>query len=452
MRWSAHQSVASSLTAIGACSRNESDAEDRDDVEGESRSVYGRAVDGEMADRCDVPVMRHAVELNRPSRRRALASRYAWLSAAAIIIFLAGGWWWQSARIPVGSHVNAVAQPQSRPSGVICVDSGTLRLPLLNVGSVVVEGPARFELERPKRMRVDLGRIRVEVTEPSGYGFVVATPHGEVTDLGTEFGIDVNDSKTSDIVVFEGQVDLRAGVPGRPGALAERLVGGDAVSFASDGQLSRIMSISTDGTATFMRLPRISTGTPSPLISNVSDRLKNTKRFYEIVPGGFREDVLAYVDRKFHNWNGVDARGLPSSLVGADYVKTFNSDKLRSKVEIAVEVARPARLFVFIDDRIDVPTWLKDGFKATGDKIGLDAGDFVASDQKKSFLPTGVGPGKSLDAVFSVWERRVMERGIVLLGPIPVRLEGTAMYGIAAVEMQSNDTRQESQSASGTTK
>ena len=58
-------------------------------------------------------------------------------------------------------------------------------------------------------------------------------------------------------------------------------------------------------------------------------------KYYEIVPGGMREDAVAFVDRDYQ-WNGVDAKGIPSYLVGGDYVKTFNDDKVAQNLVITV--------------------------------------------------------------------------------------------------------------------
>ena len=50
--------------------------------------------------------------------------------------------------------------------------------------------------------------MTLHVTNPRGRGFVVETPQGQVTDLGTEFGVDVAGDSNTDVVVFEGAVNL----------------------------------------------------------------------------------------------------------------------------------------------------------------------------------------------------------------------------------------------------
>ena len=68
--------------------------------------------------------------------------------------------------------------------------------------------------------------------------------------------------------------------------------------------------------------------------------------------------------------------GIPSYLLGGDYVKTFNDDKLNREVEIQVTLDRPAVLYVLLDKRSPVPDWLREDFFNTGDEIGIDGGGY----------------------------------------------------------------------------
>ena len=85
----------------------------------------------------------------------------------------------------------------------------TTELELARIGSVILEGPTDFELVGPMRARLTKGKIRFRVTDKHGRGFVVDTPYGEITDLGTEFGVDVQEQEPTSLVVFDGEVDLR---------------------------------------------------------------------------------------------------------------------------------------------------------------------------------------------------------------------------------------------------
>ena len=72
--------------------------------------------------------------------------------------------------------------------------------------SVLLEGPARFEITGPKSARLDHGRLVARVTEVRGRGFVIDGPSGRVVDLGTEFGVSVERSGEMEVHVLEGTV------------------------------------------------------------------------------------------------------------------------------------------------------------------------------------------------------------------------------------------------------
>ena len=55
----------------------------------------------------------------------------------------------------------------------------------------------------------------------------------------------------------------------------------------------------------------------------------------------------------------MSAAGLPDGLRGADYVRTFNNDKLRQDYELTIQLACAADLYVFTDDRVMAPDWVR---------------------------------------------------------------------------------------------
>jgi hypothetical protein len=366
------------------------------------------------------------------------------IAACTVMLISVGGlWWWIDQRIAddraplriAGTTNTSIPQVTS-----IKLNSGSSKLELAGIGTVAVEGPAEFELTGPMRARLNRGRIKVHVTQESGRGFVVETPDGEVTDLGTEFGLDVADEPGTGLVVFQGIVDLRVGETEQISdeSPVSRLVEGDGVRFTKAGRLDRIMSVITSGDGMFQLLGG-SEDAMASVITNVTDNIRtgDMKKFYEIVPGGLREDARAYVDRQEHEWNGLSSKGMPEYLVGADYVKPFNRDKLRQDIELEVTLSATARLFVIWDDRLTPPEWLKEGFERNGDRIGLDMG--------KSFTDRGemitnsmkeTGPGNSIDQKFSIWEKKdVANAGKVKLGATGAKSRSSAMYGIAALRV-----------------
>ena len=138
-----------------------------------------------------------------------------------------------------------------------------------------------------------------------------------------------------------------------------------------------------------------------------------------------------------HEWNGVDASGIPGFLRGIEYVMPFNDDKFATVFELSVQLARPAMLYVFLSDTVPVPDWLRRDFIDTGFDIGLDEG-------RNRFIPsrqTMTGPGQSIDTICSIWSRRVDTPGVIPLGSIqrPAEPPGFNMYGIAVAELKADE-------------
>jgi FecR protein len=378
--------------------------------------------------------------------RQVVAYRPRWLSVrtlgwglCAVLLLAVGNWvWWSTAGKQVANGPNVGAggpAPKSPAISSIELAKGATTLTLDKIGSVVVEGPADFKLTGPMRCRLNRGRIRVHISQPGAHGFVVETPDGEVTDLGTEFGLEVaerqNSGLNSGLVVFKGAVDLRIA----DDRLAmgtdrvRRLEQGDGVLFERGGATSRVVSVIASDVPTFRQGSELPASGLCSLIVGISDNLRaaNATKFYEIVPGGLHEGVLAYVDRDTYEWIGAGESGLPPYLNGADYIKPFNDDKLSNNINIVVSLGRPSRLFVFFDDRVAPPQWLKDDFRQTGDKIAMDQ---YNEESPATHIST-----------FSIWERTVAKPGPITFGPCQLSSErGSNMYSIAAVPLENSET------------
>jgi hypothetical protein len=372
-------------------------------------------------------------------------SMAAWGTVAvAVSVVLAWGpamsWIYPDAAGPaVASLPAGVSWPEVT---AVSIESGSVELGLANIGTVRIEGPADFKLLGPHRARLDRGRLKLRVTDIQGHGFVVETPHGEITDLGTEFALEVSDDGNTGVVVYDGKVDLRVpsgGADSQQGSIPDgrRLERGDGVVVDEQGKIQRIMSI-VSGKWGDLSQRQGTASAASPLIVEARDNLRygDTMGFYQITPGGLREDSIAYVDRVGHEWNGVDDRGLPSYLVGADYVMPFNNDKMRTDFELEVTLSRPAMLYVFFDKRIAPPEWLAREFSKVGDEIGLDMGPIIRRDGVQvCSAEQAVGPGNSVDEIYEVWCREVPQAGKVVLGANLGQSIHTGMYGIAATEL-----------------
>jgi hypothetical protein len=369
---------------------------------------------------------------------------------ACSIAFVLGGLWWtvrpDLATIPLQRNNSDSATAAFTATSITLPSGSSTRMHFDKVGYATIHGPATFQMLGPMRARLDSGRIRMRVTEKTGHGFVVETPDGDITDLGTEFGVNVMSGNRTALAVFEGAVDLQVADQKTLVPRVERLVGGDGVLFNKGGQMNRLNSIMTSSGAKFEVCGEESpVSFDDPLIVDMYDNLPSgtTKRYYEIVTKGMAEDALAYVDRLEHNWNGLSSEpGMPRYLREADYVKTFCDDKRRNDPDfkLTVVVKRPTTLYVLYDRRLEVPRWLSQSFYLTNDRIGMDTGKRFPGDDKQSGVKgiAGIGPGQSIDLEFDVWKRAIDKPGPVILGPNGVnrqRFFAANMYGVVAVAL-----------------
>jgi FecR protein len=323
-----------------------------------------------------------------------------------------------------------------KPGDRLKFESGWVNLFLANGAELLVEGPADVQFVSVQNVFARQGKLAARVG-PGAVGLRIDTPHAQVTDRGTAFGISVDGDSHTSVVVYEGKVDLDvvgagAGTPPR-----RRLQSGEAISVDRAGQLSRITTVER---ADFLEPPQISFGGVSEnrLITSVSDNVRSleTAKYYRVIPHGFQEDCRAYVDR-LHEWNGVDVRKLPAFLVGGDYVMTYNDDKITTEIQIALSIGQPANVYVLIDDRVPPPDWLMRDFIDTKWDVGCDEG------WEDKIIDTGVGAGNSIDHVFSVWRRVVSEPTTVLFGPLsyqqspPPKVDDKrSMYGIVVTPLR----------------
>ena len=183
------------------------------------------------------------IDPERPSRRPAA---WAFGMAAGILLAAFLGWWLGLHRGPKATDesiawlVNAQdcrwADGQSPEEGlktgfVLNVESGLAEIRFRKGTRLVLSGPARLELLSDNSARLHRGRATARVPERA-IGFELQSPQGKVIDLGTEFGVAVGEDGTTEVAVFEGEVETAAS--GQPAMRlqtnqAVRMVGGKVV-------------------------------------------------------------------------------------------------------------------------------------------------------------------------------------------------------------------------------
>jgi ferric-dicitrate binding protein FerR (iron transport regulator) len=104
-----------------------------------------------------------------------------------------------------GAPYEALASGQPMPSGPIHLLSGLAEVRFQNGVSVVLQGPAQFEVRTGSLGELTAGKLTAMVPK-GGEGFAVQTPSARIVDLGTEFGVDVNADQQTHAEVFRGHV------------------------------------------------------------------------------------------------------------------------------------------------------------------------------------------------------------------------------------------------------
>ncbi|MDA7915171.1 FecR domain-containing protein, partial [bacterium] len=112
--------------------------------------------------------------------------------------------------------------------GVVGLDSGVAQIEFFCGATVILEGPARLMLESSTVARLQSGQLRAQVP-PAARGFQIHADGLKVVDLGTEFGVAINEGE-ADVQVFDGEVELYQSNG------EQRLVSaGNAVTHAANG-------------------------------------------------------------------------------------------------------------------------------------------------------------------------------------------------------------------------
>jgi hypothetical protein len=122
--------------------------------------------------------------------------------------------------------------------GSFAVAQGLVEIVFACGATVVLEGPATFEVIDGCMGKLDRGRLTATLDQPSG-PFAIHTPTAVVTDRGTQFGVEVDPSGKTDVRVFQGLVELVA-LAALGTAEPLRLSAGDAGEVDAAGRISRI--------------------------------------------------------------------------------------------------------------------------------------------------------------------------------------------------------------------
>lgn len=160
------------------------------------------------------------------SRGGGLAVSLCLAIAASILIAVgfAFRWYWQDELTPTSVPLATVTElvgVQWTPSqaavqagdllseGRLSFAAGTLLLTYQHGVVVTVQGPAVYELVNRDHAVLHAGELVAYVPD-GAEGFQVSTSSANVVDLGTEFGVTAGPDGVSEVIVFDGQIELAA--------------------------------------------------------------------------------------------------------------------------------------------------------------------------------------------------------------------------------------------------
>jgi ferric-dicitrate binding protein FerR (iron transport regulator) len=147
------------------------------------------------------------------------STKVARLSAVADI-----GW-------SAGDAAPAVGEALARGK-TLRLDRGLAELQYANGAKLLLQGPAEIRLDSDKEVTLRRGRLTA-VIPVAAHGFTVTTPVGQIVDLGTEFGVDVESDTTVETQVFVGKVEAQSKVAnGQPSLL---VTAGQAAKLSDSG-------------------------------------------------------------------------------------------------------------------------------------------------------------------------------------------------------------------------
>ncbi|MCX6855399.1 MAG: FecR domain-containing protein [Verrucomicrobia bacterium] len=90
--------------------------------------------------------------------------------------------------------------------GWLRLKSGLAQIEFYQGARVTLEGPAAFQLISSSEAYCTSGKLSAHVP-PQAKGFRIQTPKGTIVDLGTDFGLDLNDA-ASPVHVFKGEIEF----------------------------------------------------------------------------------------------------------------------------------------------------------------------------------------------------------------------------------------------------
>ncbi len=171
---------------------------------------------------------------------------------------------------------------QMRP-GRYTLEQGAVSVVLARGTNLVIQSPAAFVILDDNRIQLETGRLVARVPQQSA-GFTVQVHGLRLIDIGTEFGVDVNESGQVLASTFEGMVVVREA---KDSGSSVMLAGGEEIVIARGTPLEQIQKRMADRSAMVFARTLDQAGDPALAYRNaiLSDKPLIYWRCDEVVNG-----------------------------------------------------------------------------------------------------------------------------------------------------------------------
>ncbi|WP_372718822.1 LamG-like jellyroll fold domain-containing protein [Novipirellula sp.] len=106
-----------------------------------------------------------------------------------------------------GDSVSRLSVGKRLTAGTLKLEQGLVQMEFMSGAVVAIEGPAELQIHSKNAATLLSGRVTANVP-PRARGFVLNSPKAAIVDLGTEFGVSVTPTGTSEVEVLSGEVEL----------------------------------------------------------------------------------------------------------------------------------------------------------------------------------------------------------------------------------------------------
>lgn len=130
------------------------------------------------------------------------------------------------------------------------LDSGLMEITYDTGAKVILEGPCTYEVASASGGFLSLGKLTGKVEVEKAQGFFVRTPTAIITDLGTEFGVEVSPKGPTLSFVFQGRIAVQAvDAAGQAYGRVVTLTENQSIQVAAEGDSSNVIAVTTSDTA-----------------------------------------------------------------------------------------------------------------------------------------------------------------------------------------------------------